>query len=243
MPYTNTLPITVLANVTGLPGTFNATGFSSDICCRQETYMGFTFFFRDFQTLDLIREHVLPVIGLRRYINIWSAGCSTGQEPYTIAILLRENMGPMLFRNVKLFATDIDETDQYGTIIKNGSYPAKELERIPKEIFERHFCPDPNRPENYLVNEEIRKRVEFVKHNLLTLKPVRDDLSLIVCKNVLLHFTEEERINVLKMYYHALNDSGFLIVEHTQKMPECLRGHFEQVVSYAQLFRKVNGKE
>jgi chemotaxis protein methyltransferase CheR len=85
--------------------------------------------------------------------------------------------------------------------------------------------------------------VEFQQHNLLILQPVREDLSLIVCKNVLLHFTEEERVSVLKMYYHALNDAGFLIVEHTQKMPESLKGHFEQVVPYAQLFRKVNGKE
>ncbi|MFA4849735.1 MAG: CheR family methyltransferase [Methanoregula sp.] len=203
--------------------------------------MGFTFFFRDFQTLDLIREHVLPVIGLRRYINVWSAGCSTGQEPYTIAILLRENMGPMLFRNVKLLASDIDENNQYGTIIRNGSYPAKELERIPPEIFKRYFSEDPTNPGHFLVDEEIRKRVEFQQHNLLLLKPVREDLSLIVCKNVLLHFSEEERINVLKMYYHALNESGFLIVEHTQKMPASLQGHFEQVVPYAQLFRKVNG--
>ena len=112
--------------------------FPSGRCFRQDYYMGFTFFFRDFQTLDLIREYVLPVIGLRRYINIWSAGCSTGQEPYTIAILLRENMGPMLFRNVKLLATDIDENNEYGTIIRNGSYPAKELERIPPEIFKRY---------------------------------------------------------------------------------------------------------
>jgi chemotaxis protein methyltransferase CheR len=184
---------------------------------------------------------VLPVIGLRRYINVWSAGCSTGQEPYTIAILLRENMGPMLFRNVKLLATDIDENNQYGTIIRNGSYPAKELERIPPEIFKRYFSEDPINPGHFLVDEGIRKRVEFQQHNLLLLKPVRDDLSLIVCKNVLLHFTEEERVNVLKMYYHALNESGFLIVEHTQKMPASLQGHFEQVVPYAQLFRKVNG--
>jgi len=203
--------------------------------------MGFTFFFRDFQTLDLIREYALPIIGLRRYITIWSAGCSTGQEPYTIAILLRENMGPMLFRNVKILATDIDENNEYGPIIRNGSYPAKELERIPPEIFTRYFSPDPERAGNCLIDDEIRKRVEFQQHNLLTLKPVKEDLSLIVCKNVLLHFTEEERINVLKMYHHALNESGFLIVEHTQKMPEELRGHFERVVPYAHLFRKING--
>ena len=205
--------------------------------------MAFTYFFRDFQTLDLIRDHVLPTVGLRRYINMWSAGCAMGQEPYTIAIILRENMGPMGFRNVKLLASDVDEFNQFATIIQQGSYPAKELERIPPEIFKRYFSVDPANPENCVISEEIRKRVEFHQHNLLSFKPVRDDMSLIVCKNVLLHFTEEERIKVLKMYYHALNESGFLIVEHTQKMPASLQGHFEQIVPYAQLFRKVNGVE
>jgi len=97
--------------------------------------MAFTYFFRDFQTLDLIREHVLPVIGLRRYINMWSAGCAMGQEPYTIAIILRENMGLMVFRNVKLLATDVGECNQFGSIIRGKSYPAKELERIsPRDL-------------------------------------------------------------------------------------------------------------
>jgi chemotaxis protein methyltransferase CheR len=205
------------------------------------TRMAFTYFFRDFQTLDLIREHVLPVIGSRRHINVWSAGCAMGQEPYTIAIILKENMGTMVFRNVRLLASDIDTCGLFGPIIKEGSYPAKELERIPPEIFRKYFSPDPKNSENCLIAEEIRKRVEFQQHNLLSLQPVRDDMSLIVCKNVLLHFTEEERINVLKMFHQALNSDGFLIVEHTQKMPAALKDHFTQVVPYAQLFRKVNG--
>jgi len=201
--------------------------------------MAFTYFFRDFQTLDMIREHVLPVIGLRRYINIWSAGCAMGQEPYTIAIIIRENMGPMIFRNVRILATDIDSSNLFENIIRQGSYPVQELERIPQDFFSRYFSPDGERPGNCVISEEIRKRVEFRKHDLLRFQPVRDDLSLIVCKNVLLHFTEEERIRVLRMFHQALNETGFLIIEQTQKMPSELRDHFLQVVPHAQVFSKV----
>lgn len=201
--------------------------------------MAFTYFFRDFQTLDMIRQYVLPVIGSRRYVNIWSAGCAMGQEPYTIAILLRENMGPMIFRNVRLYCTDIDTSDLFKKIIEEGSYPRVELERIPPEIFQKYFFPDDERPGNYKIDEEIRKRLIFERKDLLKYEAVHPNMGLIVCKNVLLHFTEEQRINVLKMFHATLDDGCFLITEQTQKMPTELESYFEPVVANAQVFRKV----
>ncbi len=67
--------------------------------------MAFTYFFRDLQTLDMIRDHALPHLRTRRYIHVWDAGCAMGPEPYSIAIILRENMGQMIFRNVKIHAS------------------------------------------------------------------------------------------------------------------------------------------
>ena len=201
--------------------------------------MAFTYFFRDYQTLEMIREYVLPVIGSRRYINIWSAGCAMGQEPYTIAIILRENMGPMIFRNVRLYCTDIDTSNLFAKIIEDGSYPQVELERIPKDIFAKYFAQDEDREGYYKISEEIRKRLTFERKDLLTYEAVRPNMGLIVCKNVLLHFTEEQRIRVLEMFYHALDDGCFLITEQTQKMPPEMSDHFEQVVANAQIFKKI----
>lgn len=201
--------------------------------------MAFTYFFRDLQTLEVIVEHILPVIRSRRYINIWSAGCAMGQEPYTIAILLKENMGPMIFRNVKIYASDIDLCNQFGKIISKGSYPEEDLKRMPHEFFTNHFSPDTDHPRNFKISEEIRKRVDFYKHNLLTFKPLRDNFSLIICKNVLLHFTEEERIEVIRMFHDALGEGGYFLTEHTQKMPAEVSDLFEQVVSNAQVFIKL----
>ena len=190
------------------------------------------------QTLEMIRDHVVPTLRTRRFAHIWDAGCAMGPEPYTLAIVLRENMGPMIFRNVSIHATDIDESNLFEDIIKEGVYPWEQVERIPKDIFIRYFA-SADKPDHFRLVEEIRKRVSYQKHNLLSLEPVRKDFMLIVCKNVLLHFKEDERIKVIEMFHDALLEGGFFATEQTQKMPKELDSMFEPVVSNAQLFRKV----
>lgn len=199
--------------------------------------MAFTFFFRDMQTLEAIRDHVLPALKTRRYINIWDAGCAMGPEPYSLAIVLRENMGKMIFRNVKIYATDIDGSNLFGKIIRDGEYPGEQVRRIPKDIFARYFFPN-GKPDHFIIADEIRKAVEYQKHDLLTLKPVRNNVGLIICKNVLLHFKEEERVKVIEMFHAVLSEGGFLATEQTQKIPEKLKDLFEPVVANVQLFRK-----
>ena len=102
-----------------------------------DNIMAFTYFFRDAQTLDLIREHIVPVMRTRRFINIWDAGCAMGQEPYSLAMILRENMGPMIFRNVKIHATDIDASNLFGDIIRLGIYNQEETQRITDHAMHR----------------------------------------------------------------------------------------------------------
>ncbi len=199
--------------------------------------IAFTYFFRDMQTLEMIKEHVIPNIRSRRYIHIWDAGCAMGPEPYSLAIILRENLG-MTFRNVKIHATDIDNSNLFGDIIKKGIYPKEMIQRIPEVIFKKYFS-GTNKPDEFVISDEIKKSVEFTKHDLLDLKPVRTGFNLILCKNVLLHFNENERIEVLKMFYESLDD-GYLATEQTQKMPLQLQNHFEPVVTNAQLYKKVS---
>ncbi len=86
---------------------------------------------------------------------------------------------------------------------------------------------------------ELRAKIAFSHRDLLSLSPVREGLSLIVCKNVLLHFDEGQRINVLRMFHQALQSGGTLVMEHTQKLPDALASFFQQVAPYAQVFRKV----
>ncbi|BCZ45626.1 hypothetical protein psyc5s11_16930 [Clostridium gelidum] len=199
--------------------------------------MAFTYFFRDLQTLEVIRDYALPYLSSKQYINIWDAGCAMGQEPYSLSMILCENLGYMYFRNVEILATDIDESNLFENIISEGSYPEEQIQRIPKDIFNAYFKPD-DKDGYFKLNEEIRKSVTFQKHDLLSLSPPKKDFGLIICKNVLLHFNEEQRIKVIKMYYDSLIEGGYLAMEQTQKLPKEVQHLFEPVVSNAQVFKK-----
>jgi len=199
--------------------------------------MAFTYFFRDVQTLEMIRDYALPNLRTKMYINIWDAGCAMGHEPYTLAIILKESMGYMQFRNVRIKATDLDESNLFEAIIQKGSYLREQVERIPQEILEKYFISDEDN-KTYTIVEEIKKSVTYMKHNLLTMEPVGNEFSLVLCKNVLLHFNEAQRIQVIKMFHNSLVEGGYFATEQTQKLPVECEGLFERVVSNAQLFRK-----
>ena len=200
--------------------------------------MAFTYFFRDMQTLEIIKDYALPYLKSCQHIKIWDAGCAMGPEPYSLAIILRENMGHMYFRNVKITSSDIDGSDLFEKIIVEGSYPKTDVQRIPEEILTKYFIPSSDKT-SYTILPEIRNSIKFIKHDLLTLVPVEREVGLIVCKNVLLHFTQEERIKVIRMFYDALSVGGFFATEQTQKLPEEVKDLFDPVVSNAQLFRKI----
>jgi chemotaxis protein methyltransferase CheR len=227
--------------------------------------MAFTFFFRDSQTLELAIDDALPSLRGRAFIHVWDAGCAHGPEPYTLAILLRERMSDYIFRNVHIHATDIDSS--FAAQVTSGVFAEAEVKRVPPEILQKYFRPvgvarpealrrawpvdqrtqatpieDSGRathPGFVEVVPELRAKVGFSQHDLLSLRPVREGLSLIVCKNVLLHFEEPQRIAVLRMFHQALQPGGTLVMEHTQKLPEPLAAFFQQVAPYAQVFRRV----
>lgn len=201
--------------------------------------MAFTYFFRDLQTLEMICDHAIPDLRSRRQINIWDAGCAMGPEPYTLAMLLKERIGHMYFRNVKIQATDIDGSNLFDKVILEAEYPEAQVERIPRDIFEKYFIKVENK-DYYRLTDEIRRSVTFQKHDLLTLTSIGNDFGLILCKNVLLHFNEKQRIEVIRMFYHSLIEGGYFAMEQTQKLPQELKNLFEPVVSNAQLYKKIN---
>jgi chemotaxis protein methyltransferase CheR len=201
--------------------------------------MAFTFFFRDEQILSLAVKHLVPIIMGRTNVHILNAGCAMGMETYTFGIILAENMGKFALRNVKIHAVDIDnENVDFGKTVTNGIYHEDHLQRIPSELFKKYFSPAVI-PNHYIVNEELRSLVRFQKYDLLSLKPLRDDYSMIICKNVLLHFNQQQRIDVLNMYHSMLLKGGLLVMENTQAMPEELNGKFRKIVDYAQLHEKM----
>ncbi|MEN6620980.1 MAG: CheR family methyltransferase [Smithella sp.] len=198
--------------------------------------MAFTFFFRDQKPLEHAVYFLTQAAAGRSRINIWDAGCAMGQEPYTLAILLAEKMNYFALRNVKIHATDYDEP--LLKIVAEARYSKEELQRIPQNLFEKYFQSD-GLSGYFRVTNQIKNLVEPRYHNLLSLSPLKNGFSMIVCKNVLLHFNQIERVAVIRMFYEALETGGIFVTEHTQKMPNELNHLFEQLVTDGQVFRKV----
>jgi chemotaxis protein methyltransferase CheR len=198
--------------------------------------MAFTYFFRDAEPLELAIEQMLPVVNELDSIEIWDAGCAHGPEPYTLAILCREKMPEHLFHKVRIHATDVDLC--FATQVTEGIFPESELRRLPAGIREKYFEPLGD-SSKFEVIEEIRSKITFSHHDLLSMKPFMKNLSLIVCKNVLLHFNEEQRCKVLRMFHSALHLDGALVMEHTQKIPAPLSEMYRPLVCHAQVHAKV----
>jgi chemotaxis protein methyltransferase CheR len=200
--------------------------------------LAFTFFFRDQQVLERVVEHLLPSLAGRSRPRIWDAGSAMGQEPYTLAIMLAERMGHFAYSNLRIDATDVESTGQFARISEAGVYPREELERLPPGILEKYFEPD-GKPGHFRVIEKIRRRVVYQRHDLLSFQEIGQGYSLVLCKNVLLHFQPQERIEVIRMFHRALAPGGLFATEQTQEMPPELAPLFERVVPDGQLFRKV----
>lgn len=204
--------------------------------------MAFTFFFRDEQVLSLAVEHLVPFCVGRSNIRILNAGCAMGMETYTFAILLAEKMGKFSLRNVKIHAIDIDnENVDFGKTVREGIYHKEHLQRIPPELFKKYFKPTSD--ENYFqVIDDLRYLVEFEQHDLLSLKTLRLDYSLVICKNVLLHFNYQQRVEVIRNFHHMLLPEGLLSMENTQNLPVELNRHFKRLVEHGQLYQKIASK-
>jgi chemotaxis protein methyltransferase CheR len=198
--------------------------------------MAFTFFFRDQPVLDQAVRNVLPLISGTQRPVIWDAGCAMGPEPYTLTILLAEAMNQFAFRNLQVVASDIDESGQFGENIVSGEYPKEMLDRIPTDLFHKYFEPVEGKQAVFRVIERVRSRIRYMRHDLRSLKPAVSGVSLIVCKNVLLHLTQEERIAVIRMFHGALVPGGILAMDQTQKIPDEISALFEKVASDAQVF-------
>jgi chemotaxis protein methyltransferase CheR len=210
----------------------------AEIQTKRGIQLAFTYFFRDLQTLELVAEHVVPYTMGRSHIRVWDAGCAMGQEAYSLAMLLAEKMGGFSFKNLRIHATDLDDSNLFGKIICSGSYKEEEVKRMPPAMRGKYFRPD-DKPGSLRIVENLRRQVLYQKHNLLTLKPIGQSFSLIVCKNVLLHFQPAQRLDVLRMFHGSLAPGGYFATEQTQKMPAEVACLFEQVSGCAQVFRKV----
>ena len=176
-----------------------------------------TDFFRDPPTWDQVRDDALPLIldgkPADEPLRVWSAGCATGQEPYTIAIVLCEALGEDSYRRrVKIYATDIDE-DALNTA-RQATYAAREVEHVPPELRERYFERVENR---FAFRTDLRRAVIFGRNNLVQDAPI-SRLDLLVCRNTLMYLNAETQGDVLRHFHFALRDTGVLMLGKSEMM-------------------------
>lgn len=157
-------------------------------------------------------------------LTIWSAACSTGDEPYTIAMILSKYMSPDKFR---IIATDID--DDVLAFAQNGVYPDKSLADLPKEYLDKYFTKSDKT--HYEISKNIKSRVEFKKHNLLKDKYF-SNVNMIVCRNVVIYFTDDAKDMVYKKFYDSLTDKGILFIGSTEQILRAKELGFDTVRTF-----------
>lgn len=182
-------------------------------------------FYRNPSQWDLLKEQILPeIIKFNPAVKIWSAGCATGEEPYTLAIMLREHFPKA---RPRILATDIDE----GVLLqaKEGIYKSRALVNVPPHQLRKYFLR--MQEDACQVKDEIKKMVVFRRHDLLKdYFPARCDL--IICRNVMIYFTEEAKSALYRMFSDALRPGGVLFTGSTEQIFQAPRIGLEAVASF-----------
>ena len=176
-----------------------------------------TAFFRDGIPWEALTSEIVPrLVEAKRPdepIRVWSAGCATGEEAYTLAIVLSEALGLDQFRaRVKIYATDVDE--QALTVARHASYDAKQVENVPPSLLEKYFDSHDNR---YTFRKDLRRLVIFGRNDLVQDAPI-SRIDLLVCRNTLMYFNSATQAKVLARFHFALTDAGYLFLGRAETL-------------------------
>jgi two-component system CheB/CheR fusion protein len=188
-----------------------------------------TGFFRDSPAWELIQADIVPSIAETRAgegIRVWSTGCASGEEAYTLAIAFAEVLGIEGFKErVKIYATDVDE--EALTQGRHASYPGKSVEHLPEELVKRYF---ERFEQNYSFRTDLRRCVIFGRHDLVKDPPI-SKIDLLSSRNTLMYFTPDAQARILANFHFALQPDGYLFL-----------GKSEVLLSRSALFTPVDMK-
>ena len=185
--------------------------------------IGETYFFRNIPQLDILRSEIIPKLVNRKRIQgineikIWSAGCSSGEEVYTLAIMLMEEVPGAPLWNISILGTDINKN--FLDIAKKGQYTSKRtLKNTTPEYLNKYFT---RYGKSYVVNDQIRKITRFEQHNLVKDDynlPEMIDLDIIFCRNVAIYFNMETTKTIINKMYNLVSDQGYLFIGHSETL-------------------------
>src|SRR5690349_6236125 len=189
-----------------------------------------TGFFRDSDAWDYLRAEVLESIIASKPVDspirVWSAGCASGEEAYSLAMSLAEVLGADAFRDrVKIYATDVDE-EQLNEA-RQATYGERQMQAVPPELVERYFEPTGSR---FVFRKDLRGSVIFGRNDLVQDAPI-SRIDLLTCRNALIYFNAETQARILSRFHFALADGGVLFL-----------GKAEMLLSHSSLFTPVDLK-
>jgi two-component system CheB/CheR fusion protein len=189
-----------------------------------------TAFFRDPDAWKILGAEVIPRLvdqaSESRSLRLWSVGCSSGEEAYSIAILLAEQLGPRARDfTVKIYATDVD--DEALGAGRHGLYRVEDVKEVPTTILERYFARE---GQTYRFRRDLRRWVIFGRHNIVRDPPL-SHIDLLICRNVLIYFTSDLQEKILARFHYAIREGGSL----------CL-GRSESLLARSRWFSPVNLK-
>lgn len=194
-----------------------------------------TYFFREPQHFDIIISKVLPAFieQGRKRIRIWSAACSTGEEPYTMAILLREKRFPGV--RFEIYGSDICNNALESA--RKGVYSSYSVRNLPQNLLKKYFTEEKG---FYHLNDEIKTTVRFMKINLVSkeeMKAIRN-MDIILCRNVLIYFDEKAKKVAVSGLYDSLTPEGVLIVGASETLHNVTRAFKPEVYNRTVIYRR-----
>jgi len=200
-----------------------------------------TSFFRNMPQLQAFEKEVLPEILKKREegeqrLRIWSAGCSSGQEPYTLAMIISEFAATKAFK----FVPEIIANDISGAMIleaQKGRYKEYYLRNTPDEYKSRYFT---KRGDEYIINDSVKVMVKFSIMNLLdeTKTKMMRDMDVIFCRNVIIYFDEEAKKRVIGTFYESLKPGGYLFIGHSESLHNISRAFKLMLFPNAIVYKK-----
>ncbi len=175
-----------------------------------------TNFFREPEHFEYLEKAILPSLAGRK-LRIWSAGCSSGEEPYSLSIRLHEALPEIESWDIKILATDI--STRVLSKAREGVYGAEILKEVPGVLLSKYFeCIEARQPRQYALKPSVRRFISFARLNLLEEWPMQGPFDAIFCRNVMIYFDKPTQQRLVARYTALLGPGGHLFVGHSESL-------------------------
>ncbi|MBI4743706.1 MAG: protein-glutamate O-methyltransferase CheR [Actinobacteria bacterium] len=208
---------------------------------KKEDLTAVTEFFRDAGVFSLLEEKIIPDLIIskqskkQRFIRVWSAGCAAGEESYSIAMIFAEVLGNKLDDFfISIYGTDIDRESLI--VAKTGEYDIKKIKNVPEKYIKKYFIRSNN--DKLVISLKIRNLCKFKFLDLFKDKPLLKN-DVVLCRNVVIYFTREQRDKLFDKIYSSLNSNGYFIVGKSEVLTGGIFKKFKVVDSKERVYSKI----